>query len=226
MNRSTNIMGVFQRVSDIISANLTDMVERFESPETMLRQAVREMDAAVAKQMESAARVIADERLVEQELARHREQSASLQARAREAVGRNDDAAARVCLARRQEHDKLIAALEDQFARLQSTGARLRRQLDAMRVRRTEAARTLQTLIARDRSATTRRQLAAERSPGTTDAAGFARFDRVRQQVERREAEADALVELGECADLTPEFDPSGDAEIETELLALKEQRG
>ena len=60
-------MGIFARVSDIISANLNDMVERFESPETMLRQAIREMDAAIARTMEATARAIADERLIEHE---------------------------------------------------------------------------------------------------------------------------------------------------------------
>ncbi|MBI3863236.1 MAG: PspA/IM30 family protein, partial [Planctomycetia bacterium] len=140
-------MGIFKRVGDIVTANLNDMVERFESPETMLRQAIREMDAAVARQMESAARVIADERLIDNELARHRRESAELYDRAREAVSRHDDEAARRPLARRQEHEKLIAALADQQASVRTTGAKLRRQLDAMRVRRAEAERTLHVLI-------------------------------------------------------------------------------
>ena len=36
-------MGLFQRFGDIVSANLNDMVDRFEDPEKMLKQAVREM---------------------------------------------------------------------------------------------------------------------------------------------------------------------------------------
>jgi phage shock protein A len=34
-------MGLFKRVSDIISANLNDMVDRFEDPEKILNQAIR-----------------------------------------------------------------------------------------------------------------------------------------------------------------------------------------
>src|SRR5438067_1994654 len=127
-------MGVFTRVSDIISANLTDIVERYESPETMLRQAIREMDAAIARTLEATARAIADERLIERELARHREQSAELLAGARAAVARSDESAARRSLARRQEHEKLVAALDDQLIKVRSTTGMVRRQLDAMRV--------------------------------------------------------------------------------------------
>jgi phage shock protein A len=184
------------------------------------------MDSAVARQMESAARTIADERLLEQELARHHDQSAALHERAREAVGRNDEGAARVCLSRRREQEKLIAALADQLARAHATGERLRRELDAMRVRRSEAARTLQTLIARERSAATKRQFATVPAGGSAESSGFARFDRLRQVVERHEAEADALVELGEFADPVQELDPQTDAGIEAELQALKAGHG
>ena len=41
-------MGIFHRVSDIISANINDLVDRFEDPERMLRQAIREMQESIA----------------------------------------------------------------------------------------------------------------------------------------------------------------------------------
>src|SRR5437016_14655300 len=115
-------MGVFRRVSDIVSANLNELVEKFESPETMLRQAIREMDAAVARTMESAARVIADERLLENQVARQREASSRFYQRARESLLRNDDQAARHALLRRNECEKLVAALDDQSAMARTTG--------------------------------------------------------------------------------------------------------
>ena len=42
-------MGVFKRISDIISANLNDLTEGFEDPERMLKQAVREMEETIAE---------------------------------------------------------------------------------------------------------------------------------------------------------------------------------
>lgn len=219
-------MGIFKRVGDIVSANLNNMAERFESPETMLRQAIREMDAAVTKQMESAARVIADERLVESELSRCREKSAELHSRAREAVTRSDDGAARRWLSQRQEHEQLITALDDQLATVRSTGTKLRRQLDAMRIRRREAERTLHVLIARDRATAARRQMASAEHHGAADARGFARFDRLRKKVERTEAETDALLELEAAVDPLDDFEPQSTPDVESQLLELKKQLG
>src|SRR5260221_8509546 len=100
-------MGLFRRFSDILSANLNEMVERFEAPETMLRQAIREMDAAVARTMEAAARVIADERLLENQMARQREESSGFYRRAQESLLCGDEPAARRALLRRSDREKL-----------------------------------------------------------------------------------------------------------------------
>ena len=37
-------MGLYRRFGDIISANLNELLDRFEDPEKMLRQVVREME--------------------------------------------------------------------------------------------------------------------------------------------------------------------------------------
>ena len=215
-------MGIFTRVSDIVSANLNDIVERFESPETMLCQAIREMDCAIARTMEATAKAIADERLIEHELARHREQSAVLLACARAAVIRSDESAARRALIRRQEHEKLVAALDDQLVRVRSTTGKIRRQLDAMRFRRMEAQRTLHVLIARDRAVAARRELAIHDDCGS-DVSGLSRFDRLRRKIERREAETDALIELAACGEVEiPELD--SDHEVESLLQAIKDE--
>ena len=49
-------MRVFRRVTDILSASLNDLIDKFEDPEKMLRQAIREMEESVADAMEGAAR--------------------------------------------------------------------------------------------------------------------------------------------------------------------------
>lgn len=217
-------MGVFKRVSDILSANLHEVVEHFESPEAMLRQAIREMDSAVARTMEAAARVIADERLLESETDRFREADGDLQRRAREAVERGDDEGARRALSRRHEQHKLAAALGAHLARVREAGAKLRRRLDALRRRRDEAGRSLNLLLASRRAAQAQRQLAWQSAAGfEIDVGAFDRFERIRRKIERAEAEADALAELAQGAGAFdgPEQRPD---RIETELAALKAQ--
>lgn len=214
-------MPVFRRIADILSANLNELVDRFEDPETMLRQAVREMETAVDETMHAAAKSIAGERLLSRQLDEHRRASDQCFERARDAVSRHDDDDARSVLAAKARHDKLIAALHDQLATAREHNARLRRQLDALRVRLAEARQTMHVYIARNRAARARRQLAvdAQRLHVGTDA--FHRFGRHCERIDRTEAEAHAWLEL--TGDDTFDAGPA-DPDLELQLAALKQE--
>ena len=64
-------MRLFPRIGDIIAANLNDLVDRFEDPEVMLKQAIREMETMIEAATGGAARAIAGERLLARDLADH-----------------------------------------------------------------------------------------------------------------------------------------------------------
>jgi phage shock protein A len=213
-------MGVFRRVSDIISANVNDLVERFETPEIMLRQAIREMDAALSRTAEAAARAIAESRLLENQLNAHKRESTELHRRACDALRRGDEPSARSALARHNDCEKLIAALDDQRTAVRSAAGRLRRQLDAMRVRRCEAEHKLHLVRARECAAEARRHLIGGPFDGGGPETGFSRFDRVCRTVERLEAETDAYLELTGADD---EAEPSS-AAFEAQFAALQQE--
>ena len=216
-------MGLFKRMSDIISANLNDMVERFEAPETMLRQAIREMESAVARTMEAAARTIADQRLAEKELAGHHDRAAALHERARQAVVAGDREGARRALLRKQEHDRIIAALTDQAGAARIAGSRLRRRVDAMRARLAEANRKLHVVVARSQALAAQRRLCSGDLNLAGDSSGCGRFDRLIRNLERAEVESDALAELAGAESLD-EFPDDADVAIERQLDALQQE--
>jgi phage shock protein A len=221
-------MGVFKRISDIMSANLNDMIETWEEPEQMLRHAVREMEASIEQSQRSVARAIASDKLVAKEIATNHQQAEQWQARAESAVTAGDDALAIKALAKKQEHKKLTDALRDQHASAIEATATLRRQLEGMRTKLAEAKRRLGTLTARKKAADlqTRVQLGKIDPHLKTDA--FAKFDRFREKVEIAEAEADALRELagGGCAvDESVETVPdSHQLNLDAELAQLKQK--
>jgi phage shock protein A len=216
-------MGIFGRVSDIVSANLSEMVERFETPEIMLRQAIREMDAAVGRTAEAAARAIAESKLLERELDTQRHESAELHRRASQALRRGDEPAARSALARRNDCEKLVAALDDQQAVVRSTAEKLRRQLDGMRVRRSEAEHKLHLVRARQRSAEAQRHLIGNRFDCGAHDAGFSRFERICRTIERFEAETDALLKLAGAENASDEG-ASPDETLEAQFETLKRE--
>jgi phage shock protein A len=214
-------MGLFRRVSDIISANLNELVDQFEDPEAMLKQAIREMETAIDHCLDGAAKAIAEERLLGRQLDEYRRGNERLHEKAVAAVKRGDDAAARSALSLRGEQEKLIAALDDQLQSSRRHSARLRKQVAAMRVRLAEARSKLQTCIARNRAAEARRLFALDAARVSCGEAPFSRFDAMCRKIERREAEADAYEELAGDLDLCTDVNESTDVELE--LQALKQ---
>ena len=221
-------MGIFQRISDIISANLNEMTEGFENPEQMLKQAIREMEESIVKATKETARALANEKTIDRELHNNQAQVQRWHERAEQAVSSGDDELARKALKRMHEHEKLVAALEDQKSTAQEAGQSLRRQLDAMKAKLAEAKRNLATLSARHRAAEFRQKMhTMDAGVGTDlDRDAFVKFDRLRDRVEQAEAEAEALAELSGAAvvdvELEEEFAPDDQVEIDAQLAELK----
>jgi phage shock protein A len=220
-------MGIFKRISDIVSANLSELAEGYEDPETMLKQAVREMEQSIAEATQQTAKAMANEKTLTRELGRNREQADTWQERAGKAVESGDDDLARKALSRKLEHEKLVAALEDQLESAREASQTLRRQLDGMKAKVAEAKRNLTTLSARKRAADFRKQMdnvSAGVSVDVDDNA-FAKFDRLKSRVEQAEAEAEALSELRGGASTPIEDEPdlsSGGTDVAAELAELK----
>jgi len=210
-------------VDDILSANLNEIVERFEDPEKMLGQAISEIESAISSAMHDAARVIANERLISRQLGENRRQGQQWQQKAEAAVREQDDDAARRALYRKSENIKLADALVDQHSAAETAAQKLRRHIDGLRVRLTEDRRKHLTLIARKRAADARRKLAENVNGVIIDDAAFGKFDRMSRKVEQAESEADAFLELTGVAD-TLQHSENVDFTVETELADLKQQ--
>ena len=224
-------MGLFGRISDIISANLNEMTEGFEDPERMLKQAIREMEQTIADATHETAKVLANEKLLAKERANNERQADDWQRKAEQAVGSGDDNLARKALSRKQEHQKLVTALQDQLTAAHDASRTLKHQLEGMQAKLAEAKRNLATLSARQRAADFKKKMhtnevAIETGAASDDA--FAKFERMREKVERAEAEAEALAELrGVKSSVDDEFSSSknsADEEIDDELKALKKK--
>lgn len=219
-------MGIFQRISDIISANLNDLAEGYEDPELMLKQAVREMEESIADATQQTAKAMANEKGLVRELDRNQQQLDQWQQRAEKAVESGDDELARKALARKSEHQKLVAALQDQLEAARDASHTLRRQLDGMKAKVAEARRNLTTLSARKRAADFRKRMDCTMANVSTelDDNAFAKFERLKNRVEQAEAEAEALSELrGGTAMPADEPDSTNvDAEVADELAELK----
>lgn len=213
-------MNLFRRVSDIISANLNDLIDGCEEPETMLRLAVREMDAALDAAMDGAAKVLASEKRLARQKEAQQADAARWRRQAEEAIRRGDDEAARRALARHIDHAAIAAALDDQWHAARTAGDRLRRQIGALRARLAEARLKLATLAARQQTAAVQKRLAKTLGGRWFDDSALGRFERLAERVDQAEAEAEALLELTGLMDETA--DDTARADIDAQLRELK----
>lgn len=224
-------MGLFKRISDIISANLGEMAEQYEDPEKMLKQAVREMDESIRTATEETARALANEKKLARELSHNESESKQWQARAEKAIEAGDDALARKALTRKREHDRLAVALRDQLKAAREASQTLRHQLEGMKAKLAEAKRNLATLSARQKAANVRKKVygsMGDRAEITVDNGAFEKFERLRERVEMAEAEAEAFAELqGVDFGTAVEDETASDADLdlEAELQALKDKK-
>lgn len=220
-------MGLFRRINDIISANFNEMVEQYEDPEKMLKQAVREMEESIAAAKKEVVHAMASEKLVKKNLADNERQVQEWRQRAEKAVQAGDDALARKALVRKQEYEKVAAALRDQEAASSEASQTLRRQLEAMQAKLAEAKRRIGTLAARKKAADVRARGVACGADVQLDTDAFDKFERLKEKVERAEAEADALRELEGGGASTPFPEPElseSNTGIEAELAAMRKK--
>jgi phage shock protein A len=221
------VMGVFRRISDIISANLNDLTEGFEDPERMLKQAVREMEETIAEVTNQTAKAMANDTTLARELERNRVQQCQWQDRAERAVDEGNDGLARKAIARKNEHEKLVAALESQLETAREASTSLRCQLAGMKAKLAEGKRNLATLSARQRAANFRRKMETQAAGVLSDIddSAFAKFDRMKAKVEQAEAEAAAMAELRgmEPGGIAESIEaPEEDLDVSAELAEMK----
>ena len=213
-------MRIFRRISDILAANLNEMVDQWEDPERMLRQAVRELESAITQTRRAAVAVVTDEKLLARQIAT---EQAALQAcltRAERAVRQENDALAREALRHKSAHERTVSALEDQHRLTALAATGLRRRLETMRGKLSDAQRRLAAAAAQRRAVVAQSRLRNVTFSGSEAITGLENYE---WKLDRFEAETAALAELGDplCEDFG-DFSELESTDIEAELEALK----
>ncbi len=217
---------IFKRISDVISANLNDLIDRVEDPERMIKQIIREMEENIGKAKAGVIEAIASEKQLQKDLEQHRRQSAEWQKKAEEALQVNKEELARAALMRKKEHDNIIKALEPSWAAAKNTSERLKTQLHALEAKLEEARRKRSTLVVRQRAAEARQHMDKTLANFQTGLDAQANFARMEDKVAEMEARVEAAAELsGDASQLEKDFlAMEVEQEVEDELAALKKK--
>ena len=215
---------IFQRVNDIVNANINDMLDRIEDPERMIKQLIREMEENILQAKEGVINAITHEKQLLKELESHRHQSASWLQKAQRALEADHEELARAALVRKKEIDNIIDGLEPAWVSAKTTSNRLKAQLQKLEAKLDEAKRKRSALIARQHAAQARQRMSETMEKFQTGLDTQTQFNRMEDRIEEMEARTAAIVELEDDASaLEKEFlELEVHQEVDVELAALK----
>jgi phage shock protein A len=219
-------MGVFRRLTDIISANVNDLIDKAEDPEKMAKQIIREMEESIGEIRGQVARAMAAEHQLAAQLNAARADAIEWQQRALRAVELDKDDLARQALLKRRTAEQTAQQVEPQLEQARRAADLLRQQLHSLEDRIMLARRKRDTIIARQRMAEA--QSAVNRSMGQFGKASdhLARMTGLADRVDEMEARSRAeLTLMHDELPLEVQFERIEEAQsLEAELAVLKEQ--
>ena len=220
-------MGFLSRLADLIKSNINDLINKSEDPEKMLNQVIVDMNQQLVEAKKQVAVAIADEKRLNKQFGNEVAKSKEWENKAMLAVRSGDDELAKEALLRRKEHDAIAAQYQEQWARQKTLTDQLKTALKALSHKIGEAQRKKNVLIARKRRAQAMKSI-QETMSGLSDASAFETFDRMAEQIDQMEAEAEAGAEVAEeyTGDILKhrfsELEATAGADLELEALKRK----
>ena len=218
-------MGLLERVSTLIRANLNDMIDRAEDPEKLIKQVILDMDNQYLQVKTQVAVSIADQHMLEKKLRENEGAGSDWMRKAELAVEKQHDDLARAALDRFQTSQKLALSYREQVDDQKLQVETLKNALIKLEQKLDEAKAKRDLFLARHRRGVALGKAARAQS-AIGDNSRSAAFDRLQDRVDHTEAIAAAEVELfnENAGDRLARLDR--DTEVERLLAELKSKHG
>lgn len=216
-------MGLFDRVSRLIRANVNDMVSKAEDPEKILEQSIIDMQEDLVQMRQAVAKAIASQNRMQQQYNQAQTTASQWDQRARLALQKGDENLAREALNRKKAQADSASSLKGQLDQQTTMVDQLKRNLVALESKISEAKTKKDMLKARASAAKANEQLQNTLSSVDTSSAMSA-FERMEERVMEMEARSQAAAELG-GATLESQFAQlEAGSDVDDELAAMKAQ--
>jgi phage shock protein A len=214
-------MGLFDRVSRLLRANVNDMVSKAEDPEKILEQAVMDMQEDLVQLRQAVASSIANQKRTEQQYNKAMADANSWQGKAQLALQKGDEDLAREALVRKKNYSETAGTLKAQLDGQAGMVDTMKKSLIQLEGKISEAKTKKDMLKSRSQAAKAQEQLqGAVGRIGTNSA--MSAFERMEEKVLIQEAKSQAAAELT-GADLESKFAAlSAGSDVDDELAQMK----
>ena len=214
-------MTIFSRITDIINANISALLERAEDPEKMIRLMIQEMEGTLVEVRSQSVRAIADKREIERRIERLDTSGQEWEDKAALALGKGREELARSALVvKRKIEDQTallreeLALIEESLARQNADLAKLQAKIDEAKARKSSIELRMST--AKDR-VRVRRALHDDRVEGALN-----RYGALERRIDELEAGAE-VYDMGKAKTLEQEFaELEAEADVDEDLERLR----
>lgn len=217
-------MGIIDRLSRLVRANVNDMIDRAEDPEKMLDQILRDMQSNIQTARGQVAAMIAQEKELEADMKESRTLALQWAAKAQRSVDAGRDDLAREALRRKRDNDENARVYAQQYQAQTQMVEKLKVQLRQLESKYQTTMSQRDSLIARQRRAKATQQV-TQSLTSLSPINPSNELDRMERKIRSQEAQAGAMSELA-ATGFDAQFDELDyDVDIEDELQALKAGR-
>jgi phage shock protein A len=217
--------GIMDRLTRLIRANINDLIDQAEDPEKMIDQILREMNESIISARAQVAAMIAQEKELELDSAETKKLAEEWGRKAERAVTAGKDDLAREALRRKRDNEENSRIYGEQLAVQTQAVSKLKEQLRQLEAKYQATLGSRDSLVARQRRARAQRQV-AEALVVYTPLDPSSELDRMERKIRSEEAHAMAALEIGDESFEGQLQALEGDADVESELEALKKSLG
>lgn len=178
----------FSRLTDIITCNLTEILNGVSDPGQTLQEIVDEMNEGLAACRRNVRTATTNGARLHQEIAEYELQVAEWKGLAKQFLSDGDEEGARDSLRRKVEVEDLIAGLQPELDAANQTGQHMLRIQKALEARQAEALRKMEEMTGQP----TNQRPASESTAMSSSAASAARSREVEAELEALKRELDS----------------------------------
>lgn len=216
-------MGIFDRISRVVRANVNDMINNAEDPEKVLEQTIIDMKDDLVKMRQAVAQAIAAQKRTEQQYNKNKNDANMWQQRAQLALTKGEESLAREALMKKKTFAETAATLKQQLDQQITQTDGLRRNVAALESKISEAATKKNMLKARMSAAKANEQLQNTIGNLNTSSAMSA-FERMEDKVLQMEAVSESAGELAGFGEENKWAALEAGTDVDDELAAMKAQ--
>jgi phage shock protein A len=219
-------MALLERVATLIRANINELVEKAEDPETLLKQIILDMENQLLQVKTQVAIAIADQHLLEKKQKENEDQVADWQRKAELAVTKKQDDLARAAIDRSLSYKQMAESFTQQVADQRTEVEALKNALRKLEQKLSETRSRAELLISQNRRARAVSK-AADAGLKLNASAKANGFDRMKHKVMRNDTVSKAKSDMAGEDNLDDRFAQlEKEDEIERLLREMKERRG